>query len=101
PPSPPPSTLSLHDALPICSRARPPPSTPPGARPALGRSAPGALAMTPGSPSPCGGAAAARLGGLLALGRGAPAGRLLRGGFLGRSEEHTSELQSLRHLVCR
>src|SRR5438552_3220481 len=67
----------------VRSRARPPPATPPGARPALGRSAPGALAMTPGSPSPCGGAAAARLGGLLALGRGAPAGRLLRGGFLG------------------
>src|SRR5436853_1632474 len=27
--------------------------------------------------------------------------RGLRGRHLGRSEEHTSELQSLRHLVCR
>src|SRR5437899_11187385 len=25
----------------------------------------------------------------------------LRAGAIGRSEEHTSELQSLRHLVCR
>src|SRR5437899_8145157 len=29
------------------------------------------------------------------------AGRGLRGGRWARSEEHTSELQSLRHLVCR
>src|SRR5262245_64377068 len=28
-------------------------------------------------------------------------GRRVLGGFLLRSEEHTSELQSLRHLVCR
>src|SRR5436853_978625 len=26
---------------------------------------------------------------------------VVSGGFGGRSEEHTSELQSLRHLVCR
>src|SRR5947199_10011059 len=32
----------------------------------------------------------------------APEQRLLHGGHpVGRSEEHTSELQSLRHLVCR
>src|SRR5215472_5896783 len=40
----------------------------------------------------------------LVAGRRAPAGRLRRpaGGRRGaRSEEHTSELQSLRHLVCR
>src|SRR5438045_7018112 len=55
------STLSLHDALPICrglDRA-----------PAPGRH------------------------------RGRPAGRARDGAR--RSEEHTSELQSLRHLVCR
>src|ERR1035438_4127430 len=28
-------------------------------------------------------------------------GRLFADGLVGRSEEHTSELQSLRHLVCR
>src|SRR5436853_3776803 len=28
-------------------------------------------------------------------------GRVGQGGDLSRSEEHTSELQSLRHLVCR
>src|SRR5258705_6223618 len=35
--------------------------------------------------------------------RGQPAGRLSdpQHGHRGRSEEHTSELQSLRHLVCR
>ena len=27
--------------------------------------------------------------------------RFVWGGDVGRSEEHTSELQSLRHLVCR
>src|SRR5437899_9710637 len=27
--------------------------------------------------------------------------RYMTGGRVGRSEEHTSELQSLRHLVCR
>src|SRR5438445_9821856 len=64
------------------SRARPPPSTPPGARPGLGRSAPCALPMPPGSSSPGGGAAPPRRGRLLAFGRGAPAGWLLRGGFL-------------------
>src|ERR1039458_10466578 len=30
-----------------------------------------------------------------------PVGRNVFGGGLDRSEEHTSELQSLRHLVCR
>src|SRR5258705_8441185 len=56
-------TLSLHDALPICSISRP------RARPAC--------------PSPT---AAARMPSRWPS---------------TRSEEHTSELQSLRHLVCR
>src|SRR5262245_64431132 len=51
-------------------------------------------------------AARARIGGRLpgvsrAESRARPGGRR-RGGLAGkRSEEHTSELQSLRHLVCR
>src|SRR5205814_8775060 len=57
-------TLSLHDALPICSWGR-------------GRCRPGP--------------AAGRVG--------QRRGRQHR--TLSRSEEHTSELQSLRHLVCR
>src|SRR3712207_8483489 len=64
---PPRSTpLSLHDALPICTRT--------------GR--PG----TSGSPrrSPR-----------------APGGSPCRRGLAGRSEEHTSELQSRQYLVCR
>src|SRR5947199_7081465 len=63
-------TLSLHDALPICSWRR-----------------------TPGSASPnlCG------IGPASTFKRLAPSA----GTWLTRSEEHTSELQSLRHLVCR
>src|SRR5262245_64495212 len=38
---------------------------------------------------------------LLALAAGAIAVALSRSGRRSRSEEHTSELQSLRHLVCR
>src|SRR5207249_8534399 len=67
------------------SHARPPPHTPPGARPVLGRCAPAdgrprgsRGARVPHSPG--GGPAAARLGGLFSFGRGAAAGRLLRGG---------------------
>src|SRR2546422_4570689 len=72
-------TLSLHDALPICG-------------------------------APCGRVAAARrrAGGQVARGcRGAGRGRESaggdgrRGGVADRSEEHTSELQSRLHLVCR
>src|SRR5258705_1382427 len=43
-----------------------------------------------------GGSAVRRLRGLAALASGG-----LRGYEKSRSEEHTSELQSLRHLVCR
>src|SRR5689334_24662624 len=73
-------TLSLHDALPIWSRpgrrARPPAPArqrrpPPPARPAPRR-----------SPPP-------------------PRGECLRWARVPRSEEHTSELQSQFHLVCR
>src|SRR3712207_7013247 len=71
-------TLSLHDALPISSRARPP------------RRAP----RSPGPPGascrwPAGRAQAARL-------RPPPPVNGPR-----RSEEHTSELQSRQYLVCR
>src|SRR5687767_15325047 len=70
-------TLSLHDALPICSALAPPPSprTPAPTPAASGTSS------VPRTPSPAAG-----------------------DGVLGtddRSEEHTSELQSLAYLVCR
>src|SRR5436853_2137065 len=75
-------TLSLHDALPICRTRR--------------RCAPCSRAAPPGP-----GAA-----GRVALGR--PLTELRSDGLqegrpraARRSEEHTSELQSLRHLVCR
>src|SRR5690625_7035213 len=66
-------TLSLHDALPIFAAGT-----------AVGRRA--AVVGRPGQP-----------------GHGHPGGRRRRGGGrrAGRSEEHTSELQSRGHLVCR
>src|SRR5947209_14469095 len=60
---PPRSTLSLHDALPICRRVR--------RRPGVRRRHP------------------------------ADGHRRAQGHHLGRSEEHTSELQSRQYLVCR
>src|SRR5690606_40282220 len=72
------STLSLHDALPISTATR----------------APGTSAiatcwdMPPGS-------------GWLSCCRGARRRRALSRPFHGRSEEHTSELQSRENLVCR
>src|SRR5437899_8691426 len=68
---PPSSTLSLHDALPILARAAPP-------RHGFD----------------------ARAGTLLPL-RHLDALGAARSFVGARSEEHTSELQSLRHLVCR
>src|SRR5687768_18034069 len=59
-------TLSLHDALPICSVAVPSTTPTGGSRPTISRPA------TRSSP-----------------------------GSIPRSEEHTSELQSRLHLVCR
>src|SRR5947199_6398704 len=64
-------TLSLHDALPICP-----------AHPAASRPRRAGRARSP-----------PRATGRRARHRG--------GGRWERSEEHTSELQSLRHLVCR
>src|SRR3712207_7534149 len=78
-------TLSLHDALPILALRRPfmfPPLRPSPA-PASSAPRPGAgfrsgTAAVPCAPSP---------------------GPAIRG--CGRSEEHTSELQSRQYLVCR
>src|SRR5205814_9452797 len=95
PHTPPPAicTLSLHDALPISSAPR----------------------LQPVSADLCGGNGIARRAGG-APAKPVPAGggvRLVRGPAADRgaesdadpphprSEEHTSELQSLRHLVCR
>src|SRR5690554_7211734 len=74
------STLSLHDALPICafSPASPPP--------------PGAGRFYPLARTESGGEYPRRL-------EGYPGSRQRHGP--GRSEEHTSELQSRPHLVCR
>src|SRR5947199_8457904 len=71
-------TLSLHDALPIFSQCGDQ-SRGPGRRPRL-----------------CN--IDAREGRRAAPARGRSIPNLQR---IGRSEEHTSELQSLRHLVCR
>src|SRR5262249_60495212 len=86
-------TLSLHDALPI-SR---------GSHTRAGRLAP---ARTGGSwPSPGTGGVSSRGTSTAAparAGRGSPRRRTRAcGGIGGRSEEHTSELQSLTNLVCR
>src|ERR1039458_10647008 len=42
-----------------------------------------------------------RSGGVVPLNGREPVDHSAAGGSEGRSEEHTSELQSLRHLVCR
>src|SRR5436190_7766568 len=83
----PPSTeihaLSLHDALPISLRPAALPRARGGPRPGAGRHAP---------------AGAHPLASLaLVRGRGTPH----LAGAAGRSEEHTSELQSHSDLVCR
>src|SRR5947209_13736701 len=74
-------TLSLHDALPICSRARGEPGAAVSAAPFL-RSA------TPERPGPGPLPAEALRALQIEIGRR-------------RSEEHTSELQSRQYLVCR
>src|SRR3712207_8750792 len=73
-------TLSLHDALPISSSPAP-------GRPRRADGAPPARAAGCRSRAPTPGAAAAP---------GSGAARAT-----GRSEEHTSELQSRQYLVCR
>src|SRR5947208_3564100 len=89
-------TLSLHDALPISSRQRTPP------RPGDGRADDGDLRPAAGA---LGRRQSDRRGRIChdrgAL-RGSRAGADDGGGVaLARSEEHTSELQSPDHLVCR
>src|SRR5205823_9255985 len=92
-------SLSLHDALPI-SQLRDPGGE--AGRPARGGAAPGA--RDPRQPR---GAGAGRVG---PPGAGRPAAAALGAArtvrrtaseTVGRSEEHTSELQSLAYLVCR
>src|SRR5262249_60509979 len=91
-------TLSLHDALPILRL--PARGHDAGLRPGreLGR------AVLPARRPRCARgpdlAGALRDGGTRGAGRGAGSERD-RAGLRGRSEEHTSELQSLTNLVCR
>src|SRR2546428_4960142 len=80
-------TLSLHDALPIC-RPRAEPAGGPRGRGRARR--PGPAAARSGRP-PAPAAPPAR----------APPRRPARRAHRGRSEEHTSELQSRSDLVCR
>src|SRR5262245_66336606 len=75
--------LSLHDALPILLRSA---CRPRSSRARATRSGSG----IPGSPSTPGPRAT-----------GSRVSRPRRTSSTARSEEHTSELQSLRHLVCR
>src|SRR5258708_35947206 len=74
-------TLSLHDALPICSASRQPATRRQSWRPSGRSSWPGSPRSTASWP------------------RCAPDDPQARRGT--RSEEHTSELQSPDHLVCR
>src|SRR5205814_7450458 len=75
------STLSLHDALPISPAS------------STARIACSTASAASGSPSPWRNSSAAD-----AI---APIGFAIPCPAMSRSEEHTSELQSLRHLVCR
>src|SRR5438045_8191976 len=77
-------TLSLHDALPISSNSSMPSSRPIGARAQACRAIASAARLHSTRRPPD----------LTEFKRAAEAIAL-------RSEEHTSELQSLRHLVCR
>src|SRR5438045_7679145 len=77
------STLSLHDALPIC-------------RPDL----PG-LGKRPGFADPAASGCVPSLNHRKGMAMTIVETRAITGGVDTRSEEHTSELQSLRHLVCR
>src|SRR5207253_9767170 len=94
PPPPASSTLSLHDALPISLPGR-------GRRRQLGGHDRPLHAGRDGRREPPAGGSRER--GLAADQRDAGGPRLhgLGGGAWRRSEEHTSELQSRGHLVCR
>src|SRR5262245_65244149 len=76
-------TLSLHDALPIL------PHLPDGCRPLMSKCKCDQPPLPPSLP---------RMPIASPIFTRAPSFRL---GAIVRSEEHTSELQSLRHLVCR
>src|SRR2546422_4418423 len=71
-------TLSLHDALPISSART--------------------SSATTANPSPC---SSARAASIAALSASRWVWRAMRAIVCARSEEHTSELQSRLHLVCR
>src|SRR5262245_64100322 len=88
------STLSLHDALPISN---------PRVRNRRSRRGPGGSQCTNGS-SVCGSSGNQRLGVVTktrSATRQSSATNCRCPSRPPRSEEHTSELQSLRHLVCR
>src|SRR5690606_41177238 len=93
-------TLSLHDALPICTRGRT--TTEPRGSPEVPRDPArpaAALARAlrrPGAAPPLAAGA-----GVAARPRRRRPGRVLHPALLRRSEEHTSELQSRENLVCR
>src|SRR5262245_37479790 len=95
-----PSSLrSLHDALPISwgRRRRPPPSPAGGVRG-------GARSITSSTPRGASSSSTTCSSGASRVRRSepwAPSSSCARCGSRRRSEEHTSELQSLRHLVCR
>src|SRR5205814_8251898 len=76
-------TLSLHDALPISLQHR-------------GQESAGVVSIDQG-----GNARAVRSMGTLSDAFASDLSKLNGVSAIGRSEEHTSELQSLRHLVCR
>src|SRR5205814_8232220 len=91
-------TLSLHDALPICDDSA---YARPAGSPAAGQRARRRCAW--GAASSPGLAPASRQDQRCSTptSRSRPGEVDDREGFFPRSEEHTSELQSLRHLVCR
>src|SRR5690348_18004739 len=82
-------TLSLHDALPICNRSNAHPRDA-GAVNHRGSADPGRTQESPG-----------RRRGPAGREHCIPKARISLGTSCRRSEEHTSELQSPVHLVCR
>src|SRR5205814_7290992 len=96
-PPPPPrvSTLSLHDALPISARRAA--SATSRASAASSAFASGTVTAPPTSTRRFAASRKFQTCGPKQHGTPYPAGSIM----LCRSEEHTSELQSLRHLVCR
>src|SRR5207253_10265897 len=89
------SPLSLHDALPIC-----PSAISPGHQRRVRTRTPAAQAKAPSSPGPSRTPTATSYQPLQQKPPGTIRKAQLRTGG-NRSEEHTSELQSRGHLVCR